>query len=264
MPVWLAACIVLTGCAHEVVVETGFPEPLIEQVPLNVGVFYTDALRNYTYDEDLPNDASWSFSMGAANIQLFDTALTAMFTVVTPVTAHGGTGAPFDELDIIIEPELEAFEFSLPRQSRSDQYGVWIRYNLLVYAPDGTLQTSWPVSAYGQSDSRTFGGNKSMEAAVIQAMRDAIASMVTGFTDAPTVRTILFPDTAAEPASGTAADIELLPPVDANAGNSVPGEPGGGTAPDPDTGPRRDPTTPVDASGESSGVSAAESTEEAL
>ncbi len=244
MPVWLAACIVLTGCAHEVVVETGFPDPLIEQVPLNVGVFYTDALRNYTYDEDLPNDASWSFSIGAANIRMFDTALTAMFTRVTPVTSHGGTGVPFDELDVIIEPELEAFEFSLPRQSRSDQYGVWIRYNLRVYAPDGTLQTTWPLSAYGQSDSRTFGGNKPMEAAVIQAMRDAIASMVTGFTDAPTVRTILFPDTAAEPDSSTAPDIELLPPVDAGAEHTVPGEPGGGTAPGPDPAPSHDAATP--------------------
>jgi hypothetical protein len=250
LPVWLAACVGLSGCSQNVVVETDFPDPLVEKAPLNVGVFYTDALRNYSYEEDVPNDVAWSFSMGAANIRMFDAAMGAMFARVTPVTAPGGTGAPFDELDVVIEPALDAFEFSLPRQSRSDQYGVWIRYNLRVYTPDGTLQTTWPVSAYGQSDARTFGSEHSMEAAVVQAMRDAIASMVIGFTSTPTIRAILFPETAAGPDGDNVPDIEALPAVGVDAETALLGEPGAGTPLVSDTEPGPDATDPGESPGE--------------
>ena len=211
----LAALIVclLAGCAQQVVINTTFPEPIVESLPINVGVRYTDAFRQYTYTEDVPNDVKWSFALGDANVLMFDSALNSMFRSVTAVSTPGGTGATFDELQVIIEPEIEAGEWSLPRQSRSDQYGAWIRYIIRLYAPDGTLQASWPLSAYGQSDSRMLRGSNSMESAVIQAMRDGIASVVIGFTLAPQVRAVLYPD--AEPAI-TAIDgpaIDALQPL---------------------------------------------------
>jgi hypothetical protein len=75
---------------------------------------------------------------------------------------------------------------------------VWIRYNLNVFAPDGTLITRMPISAYGQSDSRTFKGGSSMEQATIRAMRDAAASIIVGFGADPKIRQALLEDSSDE------------------------------------------------------------------
>ena len=176
--------------------KTDFPEPLVEPLPLKVGLHYDPALTDYSYTEDLPSDVTWSFTLGDVNAKLFDGALTALFEYTVRVDDTGGTGDPYDGLNAVIEPILEAFEFSLPSQSRSKQYSVWIRYRLNIYAPDGTLITGWPISAYGQSDSRAFGKSKAMEQAAINALRDAYASIVIGFAKEPKIKAAFFPESS--------------------------------------------------------------------
>ena len=78
----------------------------------------------------------------------------------------------------VLEPTIEAFEFSLPRHSRTDQYGVWINYTLNVYGPDGDLRANWPVKGYGEVDSRRFKGNETMKQATVLAMRDAATIII--------------------------------------------------------------------------------------
>ena len=190
----LAAGLILAGCSKEVVIEATFPEPVVPSLGLNAGMFYTETLQNYGYVEDLPNDIEWRFTLGEANVMMFDSAFGALFTRLVPVTQPGGNGAIFEGLDVIIEPRLDAFEFSLPRQSRSDQYAVWIRYNVAVYEPDGKLITNWPVSAYGQADSRLFGSSGAMRLAAVRAMRDAIANIVIGFPREPAIKAALLPE----------------------------------------------------------------------
>ena len=190
----LVAAVLLGGCAQSVVVNTDFPEPLIQPLPLQVGLHYDSALTDYSYTEELPSDATWSFTLGDVNTKLFDGAFSALFEQTVQVGDTGGTGDPYDGLNAVIEPILEAFEFSLPRQSRSEQYSVWIRYRLNVYTPDGTLITGWPISAYGQSDSRAFGKSKAMEQAAINALRDAYASIVIGFAKEPQIKAALLPE----------------------------------------------------------------------
>jgi len=184
----------LGACAQSVVVKTDFPKPLVEPLPLKVGLHYDSALTDYSYTEDLPSDVTWSFTLGDVNTKLFDGAFTALFEKTIQVDDTGGTGDPYDGLNAVIEPILEAFEFSLPRQSRSEQYSVWIRYRLNVYTPDGTLITGWPISAYGQSDSRAFGKSDAMEQAAINALRDAFASIILGFAKEPQIKAALFPE----------------------------------------------------------------------
>ena len=190
----LLAGLLLCACAQTVVVETDFPSPLIEPLPLTVGLHYDSALTDYRYTEELTSNGSWTFTLGEANTKLFDGALTSLFEQTVRVDAAGGTGDPYDGLNAVIEPILEAFEFSLPSQSRSEQYSVWIRYRLNIYEPDGTLVTGWPISAYGQSDARTFGKSAAMEQAAINALRDAYASIVIGFAKQPKIKAAFFPE----------------------------------------------------------------------
>jgi len=232
-----AAGLGIPGCGKNIVVESSFPEPVIESLQLDAGVNYTDALQNYDYVEDLPNDIEWSITLGEANVRMFDAAFGALFRNLVPVEQSGGAAAPFDTLDVVIEPRLEAFEFSLPRQSRSDQYAVWIRYNLAVYEPDGQFITNWPVSAYGQADSRMFGSGGAMKAAVVRAMRDAIANIVIGFPKEPTIRAALFPeDAAAEIAPTEELAAEPLP-VEGSPPEEAPVEETPAEEPDMEEGP---------------------------
>lgn len=162
------------GCSQNVQVQTTFPEPLVNPLPITVGVHYTDALTNYTYSEDLPADGmDWTFSIGSANQLLFESVFGEVFATTKLVDAPAAAG-----VDAVLEPKINAFEFSLPRHSRSKQYGVWISYTISVYGPDGELRTSWPVKGYGEVDSRRFKGKASMRQATVMAMRDAATIII--------------------------------------------------------------------------------------
>lgn len=184
----------MSGCAQTVNVEADFPEPLVETLPLTVGLKYDEALSGYQYKEQVPNDVEWTFNLGAANLKLFDTVFGSLFSEAVPVADIATAAEQYPELDAVIAPEVEALEFSLPRQSQSDQYSVWIRYNLNVFDPSGDLITIWPVSAYGQSDTRVFGASGAMEQATIRAMRDAAASITLGFDQQPKIKDALLDD----------------------------------------------------------------------
>ena len=184
----------LGACSKAIVVGSDFPEPVVQPLPLKIGVHYEEAFANYSFKEKLPNDIEWAFELGSANTKLFAGIFSGLFDITTTVDGTGGTDASYASLDAVIVPGIDAFEFSLPRQSRSDQYAVWIRYNLRVYTPSGALITSWPISAYGQSDARTFGAGAAMEEAVIRAMRDAAASVIMGFAEESKIKEALLGD----------------------------------------------------------------------
>ena len=190
----LASVALLGACAKSIVVETEFPEAVVQPLPLKIGVHYDETFANYNYTEDLPNDVKWSFDLGGANRKLFDGIFSALFDITSVVDGAGGLDPSYAALDAVIVPAVDAFEFSLPRQSNTEQYSVWIRYNLKVYTPTGESIVSWPVSAYGQSDERTFGASAAMEEAVIKAMRDAAASILIGFAEEPKIKEALLSD----------------------------------------------------------------------
>lgn len=194
-PAWLAAAgalawLMIAGCSQSVQVQSDFPDPLVQALPYSVGLRYLPEFVEYTYSEDLPNDVTWNFAIGTSNRKLFDKVFASLFeqTVVLEPDASGAG------LDLVVEPAVDALEFSLPRQSRSEQYAVWIRYNLHVFGPDGQLVTDWPVSAYGQSDSRLMKGDISMRQATIKAMRDAATIMIQGFAADEKIRQALGTD----------------------------------------------------------------------
>lgn len=187
----------LAGCSQAVLVQADFPDPVVSPLPLAVGLKYPETLTGYVYTEEVPNDYAWTFDIGAANTSLFDSVFLHLFERTVRIDPGSDSPPPAD-LDAVIEPSLEAFEFSLPRQSRTDQYAVWIRYNLTVFRPGGEVIVSWPVSAYGQSDSRTFKANRSMELATIRAMRDAAATIALGFEKQPKIRDALLKETGDE------------------------------------------------------------------
>ena len=178
----------LLGCSGSVSVEETFPLPVVERLPLRVALHYAPALTGFVYSEEGNGDRDWTVQLGTANVRMLDAVFTGLFPVTRRVSEINNASQEMPELDAIISPTVDAFEFSRPSQSATDLYAVWIRYNLDVYDRDGKLVVRWPVSAYGQSGTSGLSDEESMERAVVLALRDAAAAIAVGLGGQPAIR----------------------------------------------------------------------------
>lgn len=180
--------LVLGGCSGEVKVEESFPVPLVERLPLRVALHYPPAFSEYSYTEAPAAERDWTVQLGNANVRMFDAVFSGMFTATQRVSDVAAAPQEMPGLDAILSPTIDAFEFSLPAQSATDQYAVWIRYNLDVYGRDGKLIVRWPVAAYGQSGTGGLSDEEAMERATVLALRDAAATIAVGFARQQKIR----------------------------------------------------------------------------
>ena len=184
VPVLLALLVLplLAGCDQALTIPNTFPEPLVDPLPLDVALVFSDEFANYRYQESVEGDSRWDIDLGKANVALFESVSRRLFRSATRVSSRP-TGPEAAGFNAIIEPSVAAFEFSLPSQSATEHYSVWIRYTVKVFRPDGELLTSWNISAYGESESTLLRPARSMEQATILALRDAAATLAVGFVN---------------------------------------------------------------------------------
>ena len=152
------------------------PEPLVKQLPLKVAVRYPDVFNNFVHEEQVIGKQKWSIDLGQSNRLLFTQLFSSMFTELTVIDSETDPGDL--ELDALIEPSIDAFEFSVPNQSQTDDFAVWIRYRLKIFDSEGVQIANWPIAAYGKSLTTTFGGNEALQRAAVLAMRDAAALII--------------------------------------------------------------------------------------
>ncbi len=178
------------GCDQALTVPNTFPEPVVEPLPLDVALYFNDEFTKYRYQENVPGESQWDIELGKANVALFESVSRRLFRSATRVASRP-TGPEAAGFNAIIEPSVAAFEFSLPNQSATEQYSVWIRYTVKVFRPDGELLTSWNISAYGESGSTLLRPARSMQQATLLALRDAGAMLTVGFLKEARARGIL-------------------------------------------------------------------------
>lgn len=172
----------MAGCSSNVVLAPPtIPEPLINKIPMSVGVRMPDNFENFVHEENVLGREEWKIDLGRSNAVFFNQLLNFMFDNVTLLSA---TDEPAEfEIDALIEPTIDAFEFSVPNQTKTDAFAVWIRYRIKVFDPAGKLVVNWPVSAYGKSLTTTMGGSEALQRAAVLAMRDAAALMILRFNE---------------------------------------------------------------------------------
>ena len=163
-----------TGCASNVTVEVPtIPAPHIEKLPLDIALRIPAEFHNFVHEENVLGRESWTISLGSANAIFFEQLFGFMFENVLVL------GPDDDALDYtfdaLIEPKIEGFEFSVPNQSKTDAFAVWIRYRMQIFDSAGNSAATWTVSAYGKSQKEGLGGSKSLQRAAVLAMRDAAA-----------------------------------------------------------------------------------------
>jgi hypothetical protein len=127
--------------------------------------------RHFVHEESVFGREEWTIDLGNSNAALFKQLFGHMFDRVTVIAA---TDDPqLMDIDALVEPSIDAFEFSTPEQSNTDAFAVWIRYRLKVFDQGGTLVSNWPVSAYGKSQTTAMNKSDALQRAAVLAMRDA-------------------------------------------------------------------------------------------
>ena len=172
----VAAISALSACSTQVSVsDPRIPSPLIEPLPLLVGVRYPPSFDHFVHEEQVIGKEKWQIDLGQSNKLLFNKLFSSMFTEMRVV----GAGDPASlGVDALIEPTIDAFEFSVPEQSQTDAFAVWIRYRIKVFDRNGTQVANWPISAYGKSQTSRFGNDEALRRAAVLAMRDAAALII--------------------------------------------------------------------------------------
>jgi hypothetical protein len=180
-----AACLASCG-GSQVIVESTFPRPLIEPLPVSMGVVIPEELYNFIYTEDIPDQTLWTIALGDANVAMLAPLFEGMFDATKELESLAlAAGDP--TLDGVIEPRLEKFEFDVPQGQRDEFVEVWLQYQITVYEPDGGTVIQWPVSGYGKSELLRDAEDAVQRAAVV-AMREAGATISTKFSEQPQVR----------------------------------------------------------------------------
>ena len=182
----------VVGCSSDasVTITTSIPNPLIEQLPIDVAIYYNDSMSQYVHSEDLGSYGNHTIDL-RSQISVFNRIFNAMFKSVKPVDSIDspeGRG-----VDAILAPSIEKFQFSIPEQTRKDFYEVWIQYRFDLYGVDGSLIHSWPVTAYGKANRLNYGGMQNEKSPALReatkwALRDAAASVSFSFVRQDLVR----------------------------------------------------------------------------
>ena len=177
----------LVGCSSTLTMEMPtIPEPRIEKLPVDVAVRIPAEFENFVHVEDVLGKDTWTINLGRSNAAFFTQLFGYMFDSVIIL---GPDDDPRDyQFDALIEPTIEGFEFSVPSQSQTDAFAVWIRYRLMVFDSLGNRASSWTVSAYGKSQKEGLGGSDSLRRAAILAMRDAAALIILQMDKASKIR----------------------------------------------------------------------------
>ena len=194
------AGVLLAGCSSSVIVESKFPSPLVEALPVRMGILIPEELYNYIYTEEIPNQSLWTIALGDANVAMLEPLFAKMFRETRNVDALP-VAAGDSTLDGVLRPTLEKFEFDVPVGERDKFVEVWMQYMLTLYEPNGDTVVEWQVSGYGKSE---LGRNRedAVQRAAVTAMREVGATISTKFAQQPQVKTWL-----GEKQNGTTASV---------------------------------------------------------
>ncbi|HEY6599164.1 MAG TPA: hypothetical protein VIZ30_07620 [Pseudomonadales bacterium] len=198
--------LVLTGCSGANVQVAGdIPTPLVNRLPLRIGLYLEPALVQYVFEEKIEDHGDWRVEVGPMQSKLFRQVSSAMFVESIPVESL--TPAEGD-LDAVLAPTIAEFQISIPAQTRSEFYEVWIKYLMHLYDRQGTLIAEWPLTAYGKANRGDFGFMESSDKlaihqATMTALRDAGAFLALRFSSVPEVRSWLDARAAATPGGAT-------------------------------------------------------------
>ncbi len=169
--------VALAGCGSTITMEEPtIPAPRVEKIPVDVALRLPEQFDHFVHTEEILGKESWTIDLGRSNTAFFTQLFGYLFDSVKLLGPEDD--ARDFEFDALIEPSIDGFEFSVPSQSKTEAFAVWIRYRIQVFDRDGNSASNWTVSAYGKTQKEGLVGSDSLQRAAVLAMRDAAALII--------------------------------------------------------------------------------------
>ena len=203
----LLLCLTLlgAGCASkQVVVEGNFPTPLMDPLPITVGVIYPQAFAEHEFFDEAKGraDSDWLVKTGEAQVEFWDKVFNGMFAEVVHIRDWQTVQTRGGELDGVIIPAISDLQYTIPTHTNVKIYEIWMRYDFrlvdisaihrqeddaLTVNPDERL-AAWPITAYGKTPTAFLQTDEeAVNLAAVVALRDAGAHFITTFGAMPDI-----------------------------------------------------------------------------
>lgn len=195
-PAFLLAGVMLlgfiNGCGPATVrVEGNFPPPLIEPLPLTMGIWYSDEFASHEFFEDgkSQGESSWQVTTGSAQVQMWDRLFTGLFEQRIRLESEPGAGRGSPGLDGILIPHVEELQYTIPTHTNIKIYEIWLRYRFELVSASGEPIAEWTMTSYGKTPTAFLQSNQeAVNLAAVMALRDAGANFATNFTRVPALQ----------------------------------------------------------------------------
>ncbi len=188
--------VVLTGCGPaQVEVSGNFPEPLVEPLPLTVGVWYGEGFSGHEFSDEGsdPTSAGWVVRTGTAQVQMWDTLLTGMFGKLVHMAGEPGPGQMNQVVDGVLIPHLDELQYAIPAHTNIKVYEIWMRYRFELVSTGGEPIAEWTMTSYGKTPTAFLQSDEAaVNLAAVMALRDAGANFATNFTAIPALQDWLY------------------------------------------------------------------------
>ena len=205
---WLfLLCLTLlgAGCAsRQVVVNGNFPSPLLDPLPVTLGVIYPQAFAEHEFFDEAKGRAEtdWLVKTGEAQVAFWDNIFSGMFDEVVHIRDWQTVQNRGADIDGVIIPAISDLQYTIPTHTNVKIYEIWMRYDFRLvdisaihWQEDGALTVNpderlaaWPITAYGKTPTAFLQTDEeAVNLAAVVALRDAGAHFITTFGATPDI-----------------------------------------------------------------------------
>jgi hypothetical protein len=145
---------VLTGCGtKEVVVEGTFPKPLLEPLPVSLGVWYPAEFSGHEFFDEAKGraESDWIVRTGEAQVQMWDQLLAACSRALSTWTGEPSPTQMNPAVDAVLIPRVQELQYAIPAHTNVKVYEIWMRYGFELVTVNGEPIADWTMTAYGKT-----------------------------------------------------------------------------------------------------------------
>lgn len=187
----IGLCALLSACgAREVVVTGSFPPPLLEPIPLSIGVWYPEEFSGHEFFDEAKGraESDWLVRTGEAQVEMWDGLLAGMFERFEHMDGKPAPQQMNPAVDAVLIPRVQELQYAIPAHTNIKVYEIWMRYGFELVTVNGDPIAEWTMTAYGKTPTAFLQSDEAaVNLAAVVALRDAGAHFITTFPKVPEV-----------------------------------------------------------------------------
>lgn len=183
--------LLLAGCTtKEVTVQGNFPAPLIEPLPVTVGIWFEPEFAQHEFFDEAKgrSESDWIVKTGEAQVQMWSQLFDRMFADVRALQAAPSPKQMNPAVDAVLIPRVDELQYAIPAHTNVKVYEIWMRYAFELVTTSGDPIAEWTMTAYGKTPTAFLQSDEeAVRLAGVVALRDAGAHFITTFHKVPEV-----------------------------------------------------------------------------